>query len=81
MDRRNAVSDKTLLQKVSQRLGRTGTSQTRITATVRNGEVTLSGTIQYETQRHSIVKAAGAVADVSRVVDRLTVLPQQKNWG
>ena len=81
MDRRNAVSDKALLQKVNQRLGRTGASQSRITASVRNREVTLSGTIQYETQRHSIVKAAGAVADVSRVVDQLRVLPQQKNWG
>jgi hypothetical protein len=40
-----------------------GTS--RITASVHNGDVTHTGTIQYETQRHAIVKAAGAVPDVA----------------
>jgi osmotically-inducible protein OsmY len=80
MQRKNAVSDRSLLQKVSQRLARTGTSQSRITATVRNGDVTLSGTISYETQRHAIVKAAGGVPDVGRVIDQLKVQAQKKSW-
>ena len=80
MQRKNAVSDRTLLQKVNQRLARTGTSQSRITATVRNGDVTLTGTIQYETQRHAIVKAAGAVPDIGRVIDQLKVQAQKKSW-
>ena len=81
MQRKNAVSDRSLLQKVTQRLGRTGTSQSRITATVRNGEVTLAGTIQYETQRHAVLKAAGGVADVGRVIDQLKLQSPKKNWG
>ena len=81
MQRNCAVSDKALLQQVNQRLGRTGTSQSRITATVRSGEVTLSGTIQYETQRHSIVKAAGAVADAGRVIDQLKLQTLKKSWA
>jgi osmotically-inducible protein OsmY len=76
MRRKNVMSDKSLLQKVNQRLARTGTSQSRVVATVRNGEVTLSGTIQYETQRRSIVRAIGAVAEVSRVVDQLKAQPK-----
>ena len=80
MQRGNAVSDRTLLQKVNQRLARTGTSQARITATVRNGDVTLAGTIHFETQRHAIVKAAGAVADIGRVIDQLTVQARKKSW-
>jgi osmotically-inducible protein OsmY len=78
--RKNPVSDRTLLQKVNQRLGRTGTSQSRITAAVRNGDVTLTGTIQYETQRHAIVKAAGAVSDIGQVIDQLKVQPRKKEW-
>jgi hypothetical protein len=42
--------------------------------------VTLSGTIQYETQRHAILKAAGALADVGQVIDQLNLQPQKRNW-
>ena len=46
------VPDKTIERKVTQRLGRAGLgSQSRITVVVRNGQVTMSGTLQYDTQR------------------------------
>lgn len=38
---------------------------------MRSGEVTLSGTIQYEIQRASIVKAVNSVPGVRRVMDPL----------
>ena len=71
---RNEVPDKTLLQTVKQRLDRTGIgSQTRLSASVQRGAVTLSGTLQYESQRTPIVKAVSNIAGVHRVIDQLRV--------
>ena len=67
----NEVPDKAILQKVHQRVQQTGTgSQSKVTVNVRRGEVTVGGTIQYEMQRHNILRAAGRVAGVRRVVDQ-----------
>jgi len=64
---RNAVPDKTLLQKVSQRLMRLGSSSHhRCTAVVTGGDVTLTGTLQFEMQRKPLVRAATSVAGVRR---------------
>jgi osmotically-inducible protein OsmY len=79
--RKNEIPDRTLLQKVNQRLGRMGSgSQTRVTATVCRGEVTLSGTIQYAMQRNPLVSAVTSVAGIRRVIDRLQEPPQKKKW-
>ncbi|MBN2293936.1 MAG: BON domain-containing protein [Pirellulales bacterium] len=65
-------SDKTILKKINQRLSRTSIgSQSQITATVRNGQVTLSGSIQYENQRRPAMRAANGVEGVSRIVDQI----------
>jgi hypothetical protein len=73
---RGAAPDKTLLKKVNQRLMRAGLgSHSRVTAAIRNGQVTLSGSIQYEHQRRTILRAASGVDGVSQVVDKLTVQP------
>ncbi|MBW3595997.1 MAG: BON domain-containing protein [Planctomycetes bacterium] len=70
----NGTNDKSLLQKVNQRLSRTGTGgKTRVVATVRRGDVTLSGTLQYEIQRKNLLRAATSVQGVRRVVDQMTV--------
>jgi osmotically-inducible protein OsmY len=72
MRRADHVPDKQISQKVQQRLSRTGLgSQSKIAVQVRNGEVTLSGTLQYETQRRPVLHAAQGVAGVRRIVDRL----------
>jgi osmotically-inducible protein OsmY len=64
--------DKTILKKVNQRLMRASLGSC-VTATVRNGQLTLSGRIQYENQRRPAVRAASGVAGVSGVVDQLQV--------
>ncbi|MHC4177735.1 MAG: BON domain-containing protein [Planctomycetota bacterium] len=68
------VADKALLKKVNQRLDRTGLgSRSRVTVTIRSGQVTLSGNIQYEHQRRPALKAVNAVEGVRGVMDHLQV--------
>jgi len=75
------VPDKAIEQKVNQRLGRAGLgSQSRIKVVVRNGQVTMSGTLQYETQRRSVLNSARGVAGVRNVVDQLQMIAKKKNW-
>ncbi len=75
------VADKTVLQKVNRRLGTTGTaSSSHVTADVRKGEVTLSGTLQYENQRRPLIRATSTVEGVRRVIDRLRVVPKKREW-
>ncbi len=78
MLRNERVPDKTILKKVNQRLMRSGLgSGCRVTATVRSGQVSLSGNIQYENQRRPALKAVGSVEGVKRVVDQLQVQSRQ----
>ncbi len=74
------VTDKVLLQKVNQRLQRMGGAQGHVNASVRSGDVTLTGTLQYEIQRHPIVKAANSVGGVRRVIDQLQIEQKKKAW-
>lgn len=70
-----------LLQKVNQQLTRMATgSQARVKAAVCRGQVTLSGTLQYATQRSPVVRAVGNVAGIRRVMDQLQEKPQKKKW-
>ncbi len=81
MQRSGQVPDKQLSQKVQQRLSRAGVgSQSTISVQVRNGDVTLSGSLQYETQRRSVIHAARGVAGVRQVVDRLKAKPAVRKW-
>lgn len=68
---RNQISDKDLLKTVNQRLMRAGGSQSRVTATVQGGTVTLTGTLQYAIQRSPIVKSVTNITGVRRVLDQL----------
>ena len=75
------VPDKTIVRKVTQRLGRVGLgSQSKIAVAVRNGCVTVSGTLQYEIKRKSVLNSARGVAGVRGVVDQLQAAPRKKNW-
>ena len=77
----NEVPDRALLLKVNQRVEQTGTgSQSKVTVNVHRGEVTVSGTIQYEMQRQNILRAAGRVAGVRRVVDQMQLQAKKRNW-
>ena len=73
------VPDKTLLNNVLQRMTRKGISATRVKATVRNGDVTIAGTIDYEHERRSILSSVNSVPCVKRVVDQLRVEKKKRN--
>ena len=71
---KGSASDKTILKKVNQRLTKTGLgSRCRVTATVRSGQVSLSGNIHYENQRRPALRAVGSVEGGKGVVDQLQV--------
>lgn len=75
---RNEVPDKALLKTVNRRLDRTGSgSQTKVTASVQRGIVTLVGKLRYENQRNPIVKAIRSIAGVKQVIDQLQSPPKQ----
>ena len=75
---RNEVPDKALLKTVNRRLDRTGSgSQTKVTASVQRGIVTLVGKLRYENQRNSIVKAIRSIAGVRQVIDQLQSPPKK----
>lgn len=81
MQRPGQMPDKQLCQKVEQRMARAGGgSQAKISVQVHNGDVTLSGTLQYEAQRRPALHAARGVAGVRRVVDQLTLKPAARKW-
>lgn len=79
----NHGPDKAIGEKVNQRLNRVGlgSSRSQITVVVHNGYVTLSGTLQYDAQRRSLVSAARGVVGVRDVVDQLQANPGEKKWG
>src|SRR3954470_343799 len=72
------VTDKELLKTVNQKLARTGTASARVSADVRQGTVTLSGTLNYEIQRSALVKAASRTAGVRQVIDQMQFVPKKK---
>ena len=73
----NRPNDKTVLKDVNKRLMRMGT-QSKVTASVRSGAVTLTGTLQFENQRRVMIRAANQVSGVRNVVDQMTVKPKQR---
>jgi osmotically-inducible protein OsmY len=79
---RDEVPDRTLLKTVNRRLDRTGTgSQSKVTAAVQRGMVTLTGKLQYENQRNPIVKAIRSVAGVRQVIDQLQTPPKKERYS
>ncbi len=72
------VKDPVISQKVSQKLSSMGVrSPCRVTVATNKGNVTLSGTIQYEHQRQGAVHATKGIAGVRRVVDQMRVIPSR----
>lgn len=81
LNRRDQVPDKALIQKINTRLARAGLgSGCRVNLAVRNGNVTFSGTIQYDMQRRAVLTAARGVAGVRQVVDQLQIKQAEKKW-
>jgi BON domain len=70
----NKVPDATIIQKVTKQLCNHGMrSPCRIAVAARKGDVTLSGTIQFEHQRMAALHATRGVEGVRRVMDQLKV--------
>lgn len=74
MLRKQVVPDNVLLKKVTQRLMRAGLGAgCSVRASVKSGQVTLSGTIQRDLQRRPALRAASGIDGVRQVVDQLKV--------
>ena len=70
----NKVSDETIVQKVTRQLSNRGMqSPCHIAVAARKGDVTLSGTIQFEYQRIAALHAARGIDGVRQVMDHLQV--------
>ncbi len=75
------VKDEVLQQKVAVQLTKKGIRPPcRVTVSVRNGVVTLSGTLQYELQRKTAIKAAQEVPGVRQVIDQMQVPKAAAAW-
>jgi osmotically-inducible protein OsmY len=72
----STFSDRAVLQKVQNRLSRLGGAQNGVKVSFAGGNVVLSGTIQYEMQRKSIMKVATSIPGVRRVIDQLAMKPK-----
>ncbi|NUQ61687.1 MAG: BON domain-containing protein [Pirellulales bacterium] len=79
MHPKNHIADKAIIQNVSHKLSRAGMATTcQITVLCQNGDVTLSGTLQFDHQRRTAISAARSAEGVRRVIDQLRVLPSVK---
>lgn len=81
MDFGNQVPDKTLQRNVDRKLMQKCVGATRITATVRSGDATITGMIRNEHERKPIVRCVAAVQGIRRVVDQLRVEEKKKPQG
>jgi osmotically-inducible protein OsmY len=67
-------ADRNIVQQVTQRLATKGIrTPCKIEVQSKNGEVTLTGSIQYPYQRSAAIQAASTASGVRHVVDRLTI--------
>jgi hyperosmotically inducible protein len=72
--RATQMSDRTIAQQVQNKLaGRGLSSPCHLAVETRNGEVTLSGFVQYAHQKSTAVQIANVISGVRRVIDRLIV--------
>ena len=75
------TQDPIISQKVSERLSNMGVrAPCRVRVVSDKGNVTLSGTIQYEHQRQIAVRAGKSVPGVLRVVDQMQVVAGEHRW-
>jgi len=72
------IDDPTISRKVTEKLSGAGIrAPCRVTVASSKGSITLSGSIQFEHQRHAALRAVKSVTGVQRVVDQMKVTPKQ----
>jgi len=70
------VKDTVISQKVKEKLSGAGIrAPSHVAAVSSNGQVTVSGSIQYEHQRAVAIRAIRGVTGVQHVVDQMRVIP------
>jgi osmotically-inducible protein OsmY len=74
---KESISDKTILRDINKQLAKTGMGRSRISATVRGGQVTLTGQLLDERQRRPIMQTLRRVDGMKGVTDRITVKPRE----
>ncbi|TWU31387.1 BON domain-containing protein [Novipirellula artificiosorum] len=75
----NKVPDKTLEKNVLRMIVRKCAGSTRIGATVRDGDATVTGTIKQEHERRPIIRCVNGVQGIRRVIDQLQVEVRKPN--
>ena len=71
------MRDKTLPANVRRKMAQKGGSN-RVSATVRSGDATISGSIAYEHERKMILRTVASVPGVKRVIDQLMLIVKKK---
>ncbi len=73
------VADRKISEQVTNKLASRGVrTPCRVTVQSRNGEVTLSGTVQFANQKMAATQVASGIGGVRRVIDHLVVKPPVK---
>ena len=73
---KETTPDRAILKDVNKRLSRSGTGRGMIAATVRGGQVTLTGRVQYESQRRALMQTVRRVDGMKGVTDQIKVKPR-----
>jgi hypothetical protein len=73
----NQIPDKTLLQTVLRKMAQKGAGA-RVSATVRSGDATVTGSIAYEHERKAIIRSVSGVQGIRRVIDQLQLVVKKK---
>jgi osmotically-inducible protein OsmY len=76
----NGNSDKDLQKLVDRKMQRSGGGGSGLRAVVSGGSVTLSGNLQYESQRQPLLKALRGVSGVRGVLDQLKAQPKKNPY-
>ena len=73
------LPDRTLTQQASQKLANRGfRSPCHVEVQSKNGDVTLSGTVQFAYQKQAATQLVSGIVGVRRVTDLMTVKPMVK---
>jgi len=73
------VADRTITQQASQKLANRGIrSPCNVQVQTKNGDVTLSGSVQFAHQKGSAAQVVSGITGVRRVVDQLIIKPAVK---
>ena len=74
------IPDRVITQQLNNKLANRGVrAPCHVNVLSKNGEVTLSGTVQFAHQKGAAVQVATGITGVRRVIDLLTLKPASRN--